>query len=1797
MRRAVLISPIAAMLSVIAVLRPVQAEDPWFDAGIGGYSGWPDDGTDLVVEGAGTWRGTGNAELVVEADARSLQIASRTDQEALGFAIAAPRSVDSEIVTIRTTVLMPPLTEGEEMALPPADVKCAIVCGLVDEETLVYFGMARDPAGETNAWRRLSGVSPDRDAEAEIGFDLKVDNGVEFVRYSVNGKALAADGSEWLEVFVPDGGGVKFVSGVAYCGGGRIDELAGFTENAIPRAALTIPAIEGVKITSVKANGVVVEAQDGVYWIPRGAVVVVRFDPEDAFHALTSSSLSFVMDTEDRALSGDELPSAIGVSSYVTINEIMASNGLTLATRNGRKGLDWVELHNSADSEVDLAGWYLGNDPGKKASKWGDFRIRGRCVIPAHGYKIVWCDGDNLCADDDFAADEAYVRCNISTTAGKHTVFVSSSGSADGIVQKIEMPGQMKDVSYGLGKLERTLLGANDAAEYRVGGGAWTSVRGPVGLSSAETSFTVTSYKSNVDISTVDEAEALLSDGLKWNGDPVKTVGVRSIAFRSDSGIGDFDASDYAFFPVGPGNLVMVVEGTVTIPRTGLWTFSVGSDDGFRLTLSDVRNSYVVEHTNARGYAQTYSAFSMEAGSYDLRLVYFDKSGSAAVDVSVAEGDRTVGEGEGFKVGSFILVGAEKCPVQHGGALAGHLAADLGPEMLGKTDTFEWRSTFGLDERPDANDRVRLEMRYADGFTARLNGMKIAEVKADAARPAVDALTGVSFEIDNELLVRGENTLEIAVVNDGKDNPEAFLSAQVVMEPADGALVYFREPTPGRANTARGYGPMTPKVRFSEPHGYKTDSFELALTCADAPHAPIRYTLDGTSPTGHSKLYVGPITVSNTACIRAAVPMDNPVLQYDCAATYIFLEDVLENQRPGVVPEGFPADREVNNHAMRYGMSPKAMNADPERLRRGFGNISTLSVVVDPRDLFDRASGIYVNPSGDGKAWERKVMLEQINPGGDEGFSVPAGIRIRGGASRSVGCAKHSFRFFFRGEYGMGALEYPLFGDEGAAKFDKVDLRTSQNYSWANEGSDGDTFIHECFSRDSQGAMGQYYTRSRYYHLFINGQYWGLYQTQERGDKDFAETYNGGAAANYDVIKTSMPGYRTGVDEGTEDAWSALWDLAVNQGFGEGHESNYMRALGRDPDGTRNPDCPVLLNPENLMVYMLTAHFTCDSDSPTSVWNAYPNNLYCLRDRVDGDSRADGFFFLRHDAEHSMGLRNESRADADPTNYGTEDINAGFSSYDKFNPAELHWRLCENAEYRRAFADLFHQHCISSGGALTAPVAKARFTKRMAEIDDAVVAEAARWSKDPDSPKSRSTWMAACNGRLDFIDRRLAHMKSQYRDRGWYPRTEAAMAVDSLGQPLADGATVGVKSRFYLSNPSDGTVYYTTDGSDPMQADGAPGRTAVEYTGGSPVTTDVEAFGRGSVWRCYQAGDCPAVNWSALDYDDSDWAEGNGRFGFANSGTFGMTLERYAGGGLSGTQVTTYYFRKSFDLPKEAGALATLKVTLDCDDAFAIYLNGVEVRRENLPSGSVSYETFASAAKELRGEYVLSFGAGLLKAGSNVIAVEVHQCNASSSDAWWDCALAYPKAGDAAGGLAVPEAGVTLTTRVLSSDGREWSARDTITLMGGMPESSYPEVVAEMSETNEAIRAWIEGLCETEEGRMAVEGFAGTAEALWDCYLVDIAPESEPEIALRIPSVSFTADGKVVIGGDLLLNGVRQDEKTVNGMIRLYHSTVLDALPMTQKPIDLGHAFPIPESRGIVELEVAPAQFFRLKIE
>lgn len=112
--------------------------------------------------------------------------------------------------------------------------------------------------------------------------------------------------------------------------------------------------------------------------------------------------------------------------------------------------------------------------------------------------------------------------------------------------------------------------------------------------------------------------------------------------------------------------------------------------------------------------------------------------------------------------------------------------------------------------------------------------------------------------------------------------------------------------------------------------------------------------------------------------------------------------------------------------------------------------------------------------------------------------------------------------------------------------------------------------------------------------------------------------------------------------------------------------------------------------------------------------------------------------------------------------------------------------------------------------------------------------------------------------------------------------------------------------------------------------------------------------------------------------------------------------------------VSTYLFRNFFTLTAAQAAESDWLISFLIDDGFVMYINGVEVDRFNLPAGAISTTSLAPETGN-EGNYsvrALSLG-GLLVAGTNVIAVEVHQTTLTSSDIGIDLSLSNGVSGTA----------------------------------------------------------------------------------------------------------------------------------------------------------------------------------------
>lgn len=170
--------------------------------------------------------------------------------------------------------------------------------------------------------------------------------------------------------------------------------------------------------------------------------------------------------------------------------------------------------------------------------------------------------------------------------------------------------------------------------------------------------------------------------------------------------------------------------------------------------------------------------------------------------------------------------------------------------------------------------------------------------------------------------------------------------------------------------------------------------------------------------------------------------------------------------------------------------------------------------------------------------------------------------------------------------------------------------------------------------------------------------------------------------------------------------------------------------------------------------------------------------------------------------------------------------------------------------------------------------------------------------------------------------------------------------------------------------------------------------------------------------------------WNSLDFDPATstitpWGtnampiQGGGLTGLPGAPDILAGL----GGGPNGENiVTTYLFRKVITLNAGTAAVANWSAQVLADDGCIVYVNGQEVGRVNMapanltPSGAVTTNTTTTVGDETNYTTLPLNLAGILVAGQNIVAIEVHQINATSSDVGIDFTLA-PTGGSLEGGF------------------------------------------------------------------------------------------------------------------------------------------------------------------------------------
>jgi hypothetical protein len=230
------------------------------------------------------------------------------------------------------------------------------------------------------------------------------------------------------------------------------------------------------------------------------------------------------------------------------------------------------------------------------------------------------------------------------------------------------------------------------------------------------------------------------------------------------------------------------------------------------------------------------------------------------------------------------------------------------------------------------------------------------------------------------------------------------------------------------------------------------------------------------------------------------------------------------------------------------------------------------------------------------------------------------------------------------------------------------------------------------------------------------------------------------------------------------------------------------------------------------------------------------------------------------------------------------------------------------------------------------------------------------------------------------------------------------------------------------------------------------------------IQVDDTLVAAGSTWKYLDNGSNPGTVWRGTNFNDSPWKSGPAQLGYGDGDE--ATVIGY--GPNASSKYITSYLRRSF-VVTPSSRYTNLVLGILRDDGAVVYLNGDEIWRSNMPTGVVAYTTLALAAlSDETTFHQTNLSPALLRAGTNVLAVEIHQVNGQSSDVSFDLFLH----GQSSGAEVIVRAqraggGLELSWPVGAAD---WVLEATPTL----PSSAWPELARPASVKDDRVTASVE---------------------------------------------------------------------------------------------------------------------------
>lgn len=624
--------------------------------------------------------------------------------------------------------------------------------------------------------------------------------------------------------------------------------------------------------------------------------------------------------------------------------------------------------------------------------------------------------------------------------------------------------------------------------------------------------------------------------------------------------------------------------------------------------------------------------------------------------------------------------------------------------------------------------------------------------------------------------------------------------------------------------------------------------------------------------------------------------------------------------------------------------------------------LPVISVVTAPDNLYDDSLGIYVKGvngrTGNGQSspcnwnmdWDRPVNFEYITTDGEMVINMEANMEMCGGWSRAW--TPHSFKIKANKLYeGQNYIPYQIFPEKSHLKHKTLQIR--------NGGNDTDcrikdaalqTIVHTS-GLDVDGQACQSVVH------FINGQYMGLLNIREPNNRHFVE-------ANYGLEEEEIDQFEMSPDSnyvqkcGTEESFLRWYNLSANAS-----------------NATVYEEICNMVDIDEYANYMAVEMYLGGTDWPQ-------NNIKGFKPLREGGK----FRFVLFDLDGAFStdspfwhLENNKQVHTFDYIYDT-----GTRITEEIKWTTIFLNMLKNASFRKKFADTF---CLVAGSVFTP------------ERCNAIIDSMAYNTEGMLAYEGRSPWGTA-NSLKNSLSRRqqtLINAMKNYTPMNLGGVTEQKVSL-SANIPQAHLLVNGMEVP---TNKFNGSLFAPIT----LEAQAPAGYRFVGWRDSNGTTTST-IVAKGSKWSYYDNGSQDGTLWQ--ESVNSSWSTGNAPLGYftgdGNNGRGYQTFLDY--GSDASNKRPTYYFAKQFYLSGTPSDNDVYTLNFTVDDGMVVYINGVEAGRYLMNDGVVTYDTYASTyANGNPDTGSMELPAELFKKGTNIIAVEIHNNNGSSSDIYFDAEL------------------------------------------------------------------------------------------------------------------------------------------------------------------------------------------------